>query len=79
MKHESIAQASGGSAPAIGHAHLTNMSLAYQTLADCTAASENMPRLGVFYGPSGYGKSVGAAFTAARFDAGYVEAKSIWT
>ena len=53
--------------PVIGHAQLTNMALAYQAMADCEAASENMPRLGVFYGPSGFGKSVGAAFAAARF------------
>ena len=79
MEHQTIARHTRGAAPAIGHAQLTNMSLAFQTMSDCRAATENMPRLGVFHGPSGYGKSVGAAFTAARFDAGYVEAKSIWT
>ncbi len=80
MKHDIYARKpSGGAPPVVGHAQLTNMALAYQAMAECDAASENMPRLGVFYGPSGYGKSVGAAFTAARFDAGYVEAKSIWT
>ena len=80
MQHEKIASQSGTAPPRVtGHAQLTNMALAYQTMADCESASENMPRLGVFYGPSGFGKSVGAAFTAARFDAGYVEAKSIWT
>lgn len=85
MKHSIAGQAKAAgqpptaATPVTGHAQLTNMALAYQTMADCAAASENMPRLGVFYGPSGFGKSVGAAFTAARFDAGYVEAKSIWT
>lgn len=63
----------------VGRAHLANMSLAYQTMLDCVNAGESMPRLGVLYGPSGYGKSVAAAFVAARFDAGAVEAKSIWT
>jgi Cdc6-like AAA superfamily ATPase len=35
--------------------------------------------MGLFYGFSGYGKSVASAFAAARTDAAYVEAKSIWT
>ena len=60
-------------------AELTNMGLAFQAMSEAVAASANMPRLGVFYGPSGYGKSVGAAFTSGRFGAAYVEAKSIWT
>jgi DNA transposition AAA+ family ATPase len=59
-------------------AQLTNMSLALRTLLDCIEAPEGSPRLGVFYGPSGYGKTIAAGFCASRFEAGYVEAKSVW-
>ncbi|QHL90685.1 AAA family ATPase [Sphingomonas changnyeongensis] len=59
-------------------AHLTNMSVALRTMLDCIEAPEGSPRLSVFYGPSGYGKSVAAAFCAGRFDAAFVEAKSVW-
>ncbi len=63
----------------VGHAQLTNMSLALRTLMDCHHAGESSPRMGLFYGYSGYGKSVAAAFAAARLAAAYVEAKSVWT
>lgn len=66
-------------APPIGHAQLSNMRLALQTLVDCVEAGEHSPRLSLFYGFSGFGKSVGAAFAAARTGAAYLEAKSIWT
>lgn len=62
-----------------GHARLTNMQLALETLIACDEAGENSPRLGLFYGFSGYGKTVAAAFSAARTGAAYIEAKSIWT
>lgn len=66
-------------ASAGAHALLTNMHLALETLIACDDAGENSPRLGLFYGFSGYGKTVAAAFSAARTGAAYVEAKSIWT
>lgn len=62
-----------------GHAQLTNMSLALRTLLDCREAGNNAPRMGVFYGFSGYGKTVAAAFAAARTGAIYIHAQSIWT
>ncbi|UIJ46918.1 ATP-binding protein [Sphingomonas cannabina] len=62
-----------------GPAQLTNMRLAMSTMLDCVDAPEGSPRLAVFHGPSGYGKSVAAAHIAAHFRAGYIEAKSIWT
>ncbi len=62
-----------------GQAQLTNMSLALQTLIECKNAGENLPRLGLLYGFSGYGKSVASAFAAARTNAAYIEAKSVWT
>jgi len=66
---------SGASAPAM----LTNMRLGLATLLDCQDAGDGSPRLGLFYGPSGYGKSVAAATCAASSAAAYVVAKSIWT
>ena len=60
-------------------AQLTNMRLALQTITECMNVDERMPRLGLLYGFSGYGKTVAAAFAAARTDAAYVEALSIWT
>lgn len=68
-----------GDAPIGGHAQLTNMRLALRTYLDCAEAGEGSPRLGLLYGPSGYGKSVASAFTASRTQAAYIEAKSIWT
>lgn len=62
-----------------GHAQLMNMQLALETLLACDQAGENSPRLGLFYGFSGYGKTVSAAFAAARTGAAYIEAKSVWT
>lgn len=64
--------------PRPGYAPLTNMSLAVQTIVDCAEAGEHSPRLGLFYGFSGYGKTVAAAFAAARTGAAYILAKSLW-
>ncbi|WP_231683748.1 AAA family ATPase [Blastomonas sp. AAP25] len=63
----------------LGQAQLTNMGLALRTLMDCMDAGSQSPRLGVLYGYSGYGKSVGAAFAAARTNAAYVCARSVWS
>lgn len=63
----------------VGYAPLANMTLALRTLTDCIEAGDHRPRLGLFYGYSGYGKTVGAAFTAAQTGAAYIEAMSIWT
>ncbi len=60
-------------------AQLTNMRLGLSTMLDCQDAEEGSPRMGLFYGPSGYGKSVAAATIAARLNGAYVVAKSIWT
>jgi DNA transposition AAA+ family ATPase len=68
-----------GDRPVTGFAQLTNMALGLQTYMDCAEARPGLPRIGVVYGPSGYGKSVAMAFTAQRTDAAYLEAKSIWT
>ena len=61
------------------HAQLTNMGLALRTLLDCIEAEDGEPRMGLFYGSSGYGKSVASAFAAGRTNAIYIEAKQVWT
>lgn len=63
----------------LGHAQLTNMGLALRTIIDCREAGHNSPRMGLFYGFSGYGKTVAAAFAAARTGAVYIAAQSVWT
>lgn len=60
-------------------AALTNMKLGLAAMIDCQEAGDGSPRLGLFYGPSGYGKSVAAAYIASRLGGAYVVAKSIWT
>ena len=66
--------------PRNGAIQLTNMALAYQTMMDVVHhAGEGSPRLALFYGYSGYGKTVAAAYCAAEFDACYIVARSIWT
>ncbi|SCW56072.1 AAA domain-containing protein [Sphingobium faniae] len=67
-----------GDTPA-GRAQLTNMALALRTMLDCQDAGQEAPRMGLFYGFSGYGKTVAAAFTAARTGAAYVVAQSVWS
>lgn len=68
-----------GDRPAAGFAPLTNMGLGLRTYLDCEEAGAGMPRIGLFYGYSGFGKSVAMAFTAQRTGAAYVEAKKVWT
>jgi hypothetical protein len=42
-------------------------------------AYEGLDRIISFYGKSGSGKSVAAAYTANQYDAFYVECRSVWT
>lgn len=60
-------------------AQTQNMALCLKALMECREAEDGLPRLGLFYGPSGYGKSVAAAFCTATSGAAYVEAQSTWT
>lgn len=59
-----------------GWAKLTNMDLALRTLLAAIHAEDGSPRLALFTGPSGYGKTVAAAYTAAQSDAVYIRAHS---
>lgn len=62
-----------------GRPSLTNMRLCMTAMLKCHDAPLGVPRMGLFYGPSGYGKSFGAAYVAAYLDAAYVVAEQVWT
>ena len=63
-----------------GHAPLTNMRLALHTIMECEEAGpDSSTRLGLFYGFSGYGKTVAASFVAASTGAAYICAQSVWS
>ncbi len=42
-------------------------------------APAGVPRIGLFYGFSGYGKTTAAAYIASQFDALFVTAEPVWT
>ncbi len=60
-------------------APLTNISLCAGALDRAVNRSYHLPGMVVFYGPSGWGKSTAAAYTANRQRAYYIECKSTWT
>lgn len=41
--------------------------------------SENLPGIAVFYGPSGFGKSMAGVYSALKFHAVTVQVKSVWS
>jgi len=60
-------------------APLTNVALCAVALERAMGRAQHLPGMVVFYGPSGWGKSVAAAY-AANLQRGYcVQAKSTWT
>lgn len=67
-------------APVTGSwAPLTNMTLAMTTMHRLENAADGVPRMGLFYGPSGYGKTTAAAYVTANSGAAYLLARSVWT
>jgi len=60
-------------------APIQNVALCLSALKRSMGRSHHLPGLVCFYGPSGYGKSFGAAYVADHCRAHYVEAKSSWT
>jgi DNA transposition AAA+ family ATPase len=60
-------------------AKLTNMDLCLRTMMAAIQAGDGAPRLAIFYGWSGLGKTVAAAYTAARTGAAYIQAQSVMT
>lgn len=62
-----------------GKAPLANVALCLGALEKLKNRPPHLPGIGVFYGPSGYGKSTAAAIGCIRHDAYYVQARSSWT
>ena len=60
-------------------ARLTNVMLGLVALQRAMERPRHLPGMVVFHGPSGWGKSTAAAFTANSTQAYYVECKSSWT
>lgn len=79
MNAPAIQQSLDLGTPPPGRAHLTNMTLCLRTLLDCCESENPSARMGLFYGFSGYGKTVAAAFASARTGAIYIHAQRIWT
>lgn len=60
-------------------APLTNVALCMSTLERAINRSQHLPGMVAFYGPSGFGKSFSASYTANKLNAYYIECKSSWT
>lgn len=60
-------------------APLANVGLCTGALDRAMSRAAHLPGMVCFYGPSGWGKSTAAAYTANRSRAYYVECKSTWT
>lgn len=60
-------------------APITNVAVCQHTIRQITERDDHLPGMGVFYGPSGYGKTIAAAYCAHRERAYYIQCQSIWT
>ncbi len=60
-------------------AALGNMTRALDTMNAAIQAPEGAPRMCVFFGQSGVGKTVGAAYVTATTNSVYLLARSVWT
>ena len=60
-------------------APLRNVLLASKAVDRALSRERNLPGIVVMYGPSGWGKSMAAAFCANKFEGVYVEARSYMT
>lgn len=76
MDHEDFIPESAGIKPP---AQLTNMRIGMTAMLKIVEAPAGVPRIGLFTGRSGLGKTVAAAHVAAHFDGAYVTADPIWT
>lgn len=67
------------SAPVNTIAPLRNVAVAMSAMERAIERPQHLPGMVTFSGPSGFGKSMAAAYVANRHKAFYVEAKSTWT
>jgi DNA transposition AAA+ family ATPase len=61
-----------------GTAPLTNVALCMQLITRLADRPSHLPGIGVFYGPSGYGKTTAAVHGAVKTSAYYIECGSSW-
>jgi DNA transposition AAA+ family ATPase len=60
-------------------APLANMQLLDQLMTQAIERPGHLPGLVSFSGPSGFGKSTAAAYVAGKYQADYIEVRSLWT
>ena len=60
-------------------APLQNVALCIKALERAIKRPQYLPGMVCFYGPSGWGKTFAACFTANKYKAFYVECRSTWT
>jgi len=60
-------------------APLKNVAMCGMALDRAITRPQHLPGMVCFYGPSGFGKSFAAAYTANKYQAYYIECKSTWT
>lgn len=58
---------------------LRNVALMAQLIKRLEGRAMGLPGIGVFYGPSGFGKTFAAAYAAAQLDAIHVSVQELWT
>lgn len=63
----------------LGMAQISNLSLCDIALERALSRTASLPGLVCFYGPSGYGKSMSAAWVANAKRAYYIQARSVWS
>lgn len=61
------------------NAPLANVAICLGTVAELVDRPRHLPGIGVFYGPSGYGKSTAASIARIHYNAYYVQARDTWT
>lgn len=60
-------------------APLQNVSLCSQAITKAMSRADHLPGIVVLHGPSGWGKTFAATYSANKFRAFYVQCKSAWT
>lgn len=60
-------------------APLQNVALCSQAITKAMSRGEHLPGIVVLYGPSGWGKTFAATWSANKYRAYYVQCKSAWT
>lgn len=73
MTQTNLKPITGGIAP------ITNLAVCDIAITRAIQRGKNLPGMVVYYGPSGFGKSISANYVANNHRAYYIQAKSVWT